>query len=173
MRPLKDMTEAEVDLQARVVRCLDRAKAIAALPVASFREGLRRVEELRQAVYEDLNQLQHEALVLDAALFLKRERYRASTVSWSWNPQQTGGGDEPDLRGTEGNQVLVSAEATGSAKAKGKIRERMIFTLTKLSGMQGQRLYFVRTQSMQESAQRAVARLGFDIEVIWLPTLST
>ena len=48
MRPLKDMTEAEVDLQARVVRCLDRAKAIAALPVASFREGLRRVEELRQ-----------------------------------------------------------------------------------------------------------------------------
>ena len=49
----------------------------------------------------------------------------------------------------------------------------MIFTLTKLSGMQGQRLYFVRTQSMQESAQRAVARLGFDIEVIWLPTLST
>jgi hypothetical protein len=44
-----------------------------------------------RAVYEDLNQLQHEALVLEAAQFLKRTRFPAPTINWSWNPQQTGG----------------------------------------------------------------------------------
>jgi hypothetical protein len=70
--------------------------------------------------------------------------------------------------GVDGRNVLVCAEATGSGKAVGKIRDRMVFTLTKLNAMQGQRLYFVRTHSMQQSGQRVVARLGFAIEVVCL-----
>jgi hypothetical protein len=168
MQPLKDVAVVEANLQSRVVECLNRAKMIASQCVASLQEGLHRIDELRRAVYEDLNQLQHEALLLHAARFLQQGRFPNPAITWSWNPQQTGTGDEPDLRGADLSTILVSAEATGSARAVGKIRERMIFTLTKLNSMPGQRLYFVRTASMQQSAQQAVARLGFDIEVVCL-----
>jgi hypothetical protein len=54
MRPLEDMSAAEADLHKRVAVCLDSAKRIAEQPVASLREGIRRVDELRRVVYEDL-----------------------------------------------------------------------------------------------------------------------
>jgi hypothetical protein len=125
---------------------------------------------LRNSVYENLNQIQHEYLILSAARWLVQEGIAAPDTKWQWNPRQTGGRKEPDLRGTHLQTVIVSAEVTASHKPKGTIRSRMEKTLSKLNGDEflGEKFYFVRTAEMQHAANVLVRRDGLKITVVRL-----
>jgi len=123
------------------------------------------LESVRRAAYEFINQLQHEALVLEAASDLAAHNFAGQEITWWWNPRQTGGADEPDLRGEVDDKVVVSVEVTTSRRPLGKVAERMVQTLEKLAKFPGRRLYYVRTPEMAQRAERKVEVGEYPIEV--------
>jgi hypothetical protein len=97
-----------------------------------FLEGAKQLCALRAAIYENLNQFPHEALVLEAQRELaKKPAFR--DLEWYWHPRQTSGPCETDLMGWKGNQLVVVAEANTSAGAKGTIRARIKKALQNLA----------------------------------------
>ena len=119
--------------------------------------------------YENLNQMQHEYLILLAARYLAEQAAVPADTSWQWNPRQTGGSSEPDLQGSAGAAVLVSAEITTSRRPVGTIDKRMRTTLAKLNGFAGQRFYIVRTSAMATRASTIVKANDYAISVVILP----
>jgi hypothetical protein len=129
--------------------------------------GLEILQSLRSLVYEDMNQLQHEALILKLAKLLETEFYPSVTVKWLWNPRQTGSKDEPDLRGVDNHgQVIVSAEVTSSLSPQGEIGKRMAHTLAKLSTMPGNKYYVVTSEQMECRAKSKLNNLGYKINIL-------
>src|SRR4030042_4004815 len=126
--------------------------------VLSLSDGLVRLRNVRSSVYENLNQIQHEYLILQGLLWLSENGFNQPEISWYWNPRQTGDAEEPDLRATVKNKIVVSAEATTSESPQGTIDSRMRDTLVKLSRMEGSKYYFIRTTVMENRARTKVAR---------------
>jgi hypothetical protein len=128
------------------------------------------LSRIRSEVYEDLNQIQHEYLILRAAEWLIAQGVCPATTQWTWNPRQSGDANEPDLEGKVNGQIVLSAEITASADPQGAIGARMQTTLKKLSTFQGKLFYFVRTESMRRRAETNVTKAGRQIGVVMLPT---
>ena len=82
---------------------------------------------------EDLNQIQHEELAFRAAQFLRSSEFEGRDLKWYWNPRQTGDENEPDLRATENQEIVLSAEVTTSERPIGTIDSRMRDTLKKMA----------------------------------------
>lgn len=134
---------------------------------SSLEPGLEMLKSLRHLVYEDMNQLQHEALILKTAKKLQNDFYPTTVIKWFWNPRQTGGKDEPDLRGVDQNsRIIVSAEITTSTRPQGLIDTRMATTLLKLSEMPADRYYVVATEEMERRAKSKIIKLGYTINVL-------
>lgn len=93
-----------------------------------------------------------------------------SDTVWHWNPRQTGGVDEPDLRGSDASGIVVSAEVTTSLLPQGVIDSRMSKTLRKLSAMDGALYYFVRSDAMAARAQTKIRKAGHQISVVNVST---
>lgn len=121
--------------------------------------------DLRKEVYEDLNQLQHEAMILRVARAISSTDFLGDTIEWCWNPRQTGSAEEPDLRGEIKGKAVVSAEITTSANPMGAIGTRMASTLKNLKNMPGKKLYFVRTETMEKRAKSKVSKSDYQIEI--------
>lgn len=134
----------------------------------SLSEGIALLRQLRSETSEDLNQIQHEHMILVAVHWLIEARQWPSDVQWYWNPRQTGDGSEPDLRVTHQDRAIMSAEITTSEKPVGIIDSRMKSTLEKLAKMEGVRFYFVRSESMAMRANTKITKAGWDINVIQL-----
>ena len=134
----------------------------------SLVDAIEALAEVREVAYEDLNQIQHEYLILQGAKWLIQEGHSPSDSEWHWNPRQTGGKDEPDLVGESNGNTTVSAEATTSKRPVGTIAERMKSTLAKLNNFQGKRFYFVRTAVMEKRAKNYVDAEKYDISVVRL-----
>ncbi len=132
-------------------------------------EAILSLSTIRREVYEHLNQLQHEHLILKARHYLQALPGMPADATWEWNPRQTGDYREPDLRATHQGVVLVSAEVTTSEKPVGVIGSRMGTTLIKLNQMKGELYYFVRTEAMKRRADFKVKRDGLNIQVAYLP----
>jgi hypothetical protein len=148
---------------------LMRIQSVAGAPFEQVDQGIAILKRLRAETYEDLNQIQHEYMILCAAQWLILQgRCPAETV-WFWSPRQTGGADEPDLRGEYSGQVVLSAEITTSMEPKGMIDSRMRRTLEKLSKMAGQRFYFTASPAMCQRAQTKIGKGGWQIEAVYLP----
>jgi hypothetical protein len=139
-----------------------------ALP-KSAREAVGVLANIRDLAYENLNQIQHEYLILIAAAHLTNTGAAPPGTEWSWNPRQTGGSDEPDLRGTLKGAITLSCEVTTSRRPVGTIEARMRATLKKLSAFPGRQFYFVRTKAMENKACMIVSNVGYAIEVVRLP----
>jgi len=131
--------------------------------------GLSAMRRIRLDVYENLNQIQHESLLVRAREQLEAHEPRLSKARWFWNPRQTGDDSEPDLRALIGGRIVVSGEATTSEAPKGVIDTRMRNTLAALAEMQGQRYYFVRTPAMKKRAETKCRKAGWRISVCELP----
>jgi|GEM_PF-2290283 len=112
------------------------------------------LSELRKLCYEDLNQIQHEYLILQTISWLTRTHIVAANVTWKWNPRQTGTSSEPDLEAARDGNVTLSAEVTTSERPVGTIRARMLRTLRKLSAMPGIHYYVVKNSVMAKAAER-------------------
>jgi hypothetical protein len=165
MEHIHSFTDAENKILADVRRCLESVRQVLSKDVISAVDGINVLSELRQVAYEDINQIQHEEMVLRAARSLQKEDFLSKNIEWYWNPRQTGNNSEPDLRATIGKEILLSAEVTTSEKPVGTIDTRISQTLAKLNFMPGHKFYFVRTISMERRARTKVQKAGFAIEV--------
>jgi len=134
--------------------------------ISDLSDGLLKLRNIRTSVYENLNQIQHEYLILQGMVWLSNNGYDQQNIHWFWNPRQTGDSFEPDLRGVVNGAIVVSAEATTSEKPQGVIDTRMRNTLAKLDQMKGDKYYFIRTSKMEQRAKTKVTNKGWEISVI-------
>lgn len=134
--------------------------------VSSLNDGLTVLQNVRSSVYEDLNRIQHEYLILQGFLWLSKNGFNHPKMIWYWNPRQTGNTEEPNLRATLNGKIVLSAEATTSEIPQDIIDSRMNHTLLKLNEMEGTRYYFIRTTSMENRARTKVTGGRLLIEVI-------
>ncbi|NJC87172.1 MAG: hypothetical protein FIB02_01335 [Desulfuromonas sp.] len=168
MDKLGTFAEAHRKVLADIQKILATVQKHSSLPCTTAEAGIKILNRLRKETYEDLNQIQHEHLIVRAAEWIiAKEKCPPETV-WYWNPRQTGDHSEPDLRGTCAGKIVVSAEITTSENPVGTIDTRMQKTLAKLSEMQGARYYFVRTETMRQRAETKVVKGGWRIEVVIL-----
>ena len=168
MEPLEDIDAARKCVLQEIRSLTSDVADIVAPDVKTLDDGIRMLASLREKAYELTNQLQHEALILEVAADIAKER-GDRCIEWSWNPRQRGKSDEPDLRGHVNGDIVISAEVTTSQKPDGGIDRRMRDTLQKMSGFPGKRVYCVRTPEMRRRVQTKRGKAGYDIEVLMLP----
>lgn len=168
MERLGTFQEAHQKVLADIKKFLGAIGSLSSLPYASASEGIGILDRLRKDTYEDLNQIQHEHLIVRAAEWLLAAQKCSPATQWFWNPRQTGDNTEPDLRGLLSGSVVISAEITTSENPVGTIDSRMQKTLAKLAQMPGDKFYFVRTSQMQQRAKTKITKGGWAIEVVKL-----
>lgn len=167
MKEIGDIAGAETRLLKELKGMFSHIRLAGKVEPTNLELGLETLRSLRSLIYENMNQLQHEACILKVAKLLKAEFYPSLAIGWLWNPRQTGRKDEPDLRGTDDRgRVIVSAEVTSSEKPGGAISKRMALTLEKLSTMPGDKYYVVIGEQMECNAKSKLDRLGYDITVL-------
>ena len=165
MERIDEMRRAEEKVLRDMRNVISKIRGLAAQDLNNVQEGIGKLREIRSAVYEDLNQIQHEYLILRGLQWLIAKGF-GSEMEWEWNPRQTGSGNEPDLRGSANGKILVSAEASASENPVGTIDSRMKKTLEKLSRMEGQKFYFVCTPAMAQRARTKVQTAKSPISVV-------
>lgn len=165
MDPIVDLQVAKKQVLQEANEFLDSVREIVTGEPGSVQNPLSIMQRLRTRAYENLNQIQHKAMIIRAALFLEMNDLRNKDVDWYWHPKQTGGLEEPDLRGEVAGEVIISAEVTTSEKPQGIIDSKMQSTLEKLDTMPGEKFYFVQTEPMLKRANNKVRKANFPIEV--------
>jgi hypothetical protein len=168
MKPLGDLdTEAE-----RILREARELLAILRQHVkdqpSTVAEAISILSAVRHEIYEDLNQLQHEYLIIKAANWLREANYIPEGGDLFWNPRQTGDDKEPDLAISRNGKRVVSAEVTASKSPKGLLDTRMAKTLTKLNVMEGEKFYFVCTSEMRQRAETKISKAKWPIRIVTL-----
>ncbi len=118
---------------------------------------------MRQDLYEELNQLQHAAFIIKVAEKLQIEFPQIN--KWCWHAKQTSHPDFADLTGYVGDNIFLNAEVTTSLKPVGTIDKRIKSTLASLDKKQGLKLYFVLTNEMFSRAISKKTNNDFDIEI--------
>jgi len=167
VKEIGNIASAETALLNELKEVFSHIRLAGKTESANLEIGLEVLQTLRSLVYENMNQLQHEALILKVVKLLEAEFYPSVAIRWLWNPRQTGRKDEPDLCGVDDRRrVIVSAEVTSSQKPGGAISKRMAQTLAKLSTMPGDKYYVVISEQMECSAKSKLASLGYDITVL-------
>ena len=165
MEQIVNLSLAQEQALQKVKQLLCMIRRTAAEKPSSLKDGIGVLECLRKDIYENLNQIQHETMILRAALDLQSKDLAGKPVAWYWNPRQTGDLEEPDLRGIISGSIHISAEITTSESPIGGIDKRMGTTLEKLSKMAGKKIYFVRTETMEKRAKTKVNKAGYPIEI--------
>ncbi len=166
MERIEDSAKAETKVLKDMQEFVSKVRRLSARDVKDVSSGIEQPREIRSSVYEDLNQIQHEYLLLRGLAWLRVNGFSSSVEKWEWNPRQTGSRNEPDLRGSEHGKVLVSAEASTSIFPGGKVASRMQETLEKLSRMEGEKFYFVSTTEMANRAETKIRKAVWSIRVI-------
>jgi hypothetical protein len=167
MQRIENSIAAEAKVLADIQNVLSTIKQLSGQQIENVQVGVARLRMIRSSVYEDINQIQHEYLILRALGWLLQKGF-ASDVIWEWNPRQTGTANEPDLRGTLNGTVLISAEASASERPVGVIDSRMKETLYKLNQMAGDKYYFVCSDEMACRARTKIAKQSWPITVVRL-----
>ena len=165
MEKITDLKLREEEVFKEVKTLILKIKKAIEYEPSDFPTGINILEDLRKGIYEDLNQIQHEAMILRAAHSINSTDFYGYNVEWYWNPRQTGSAEEPDLCGKIAGENVVSAEITTSENPGGTIDKRMASTLKNLNNMPGKKIYFVRTETMEKRAKSKVSKCGYQIEV--------
>jgi hypothetical protein len=162
---IKDFSQAEKKILDDINRCLESVAFVMRPQRMSLADGIGVLSKLREVAYEEINQIQHEEMLLRAVLFLQEALFTGQPIDWYWNPRQTGDYSEPDIRAVKNGEIMLSAEVTASERPVGIIDVRMRDTLAKLNRMPGRKYYFVRSNVMEQRARTKVEKGGFDIHV--------
>ncbi|MEX2596902.1 MAG: hypothetical protein WEC59_08230 [Salibacteraceae bacterium] len=158
-----DIERAKLMLEQKISDQLSELQALLSLPANSLTEKIELLQKIRSAIYENLNQFQHENLIIKAAFELQDE-FKEVDV-WRWHPNQTGGKSEADLQGYEKNKIVVSAEITTSLYPQGVIDTRMKKTLEKLNKLEGEKFYVVQTEVMAQRARSKVNNMNLSVTI--------
>ena len=146
---------------------LNLAEQAKTLPDSLF-TALHTLQRIRMGFGEDMNQLFHVAAIVSAYNELVKMKKSYADLEWKWNPTQQGRGDEPDLRGSKKNQVMVSAEVKTAHDAEGATRTNLKNACLKLNDMEGDRFLFVANKTVANFVQPFVDREGLGIKVVSL-----
>ena len=119
--------------------------------------------KIRMGLYEDLNQLQHVALIIKVAEQLQKNFPKIT--KWCWHAKQTSHPEYADLTGYIKKKVFLNAEVTTSSKPVGTIDQRMKSTLVSLNTKEGLKFYFVLTDEMFNRATSKKKRYNLDIDI--------
>ena len=165
MEKINDLTLMEEKVLERAKQLILKVKKVIGDEPVDLTAGIKILADLRKDAYEDLNQIQHEAMILRAARSINSNDFFGDNIEWYWNPRQTGPAEEPDLRGQIAGEVVVSAEITTSENPVGVIDARMASTLKNLNKMHGKKIYFVRTETMEKRAKTKVLKSGYQIKI--------
>jgi len=165
MKRLGDILQEERKLLGAMRGVVSKMRELSSPDIQDVAEGSARLRRIRSEIYENLNQVQHEYVILQGLHWLASNGFSHEVV-WEWNPRQTGGREEPDLRGTHDGRVAASAEATASQEPKGGLDSRMRDTLEKLTKMEGEKFYFVCAHAMAQRAQKKVRDAGWRVRVV-------
>ncbi len=165
MEKIGDAARAEAKVLQDMRQLVAKIRGLSAVDVGDVDHGSAQLREIRSAVAEDLNQIQHEYLILRGVRWLVANGFE-SGMEWEWNPRQTGTANEPDLRGRLDGRIVVSAEASASENPKGMVDSRMKETLEKLNQMEGQKFYFLGAQGMAKRAETKVGKAKWAIRVV-------
>lgn len=168
MERLGTFEKAHQKVLADIKNLFGAIASLSSSPYTTAKEGIGILDRLRKDTYEDLNQIQHEHLIIRAAEWLLEQQKCSPETQWFWNPRQTGDNSEPDLRGVFAGSVVISSEITTSENPVGTVDSRMKKTLVKLAQMPGDKFYFVRTSQMQQRAKTKITKGGWAIEVVKL-----
>jgi hypothetical protein len=165
MEKIGDPTQAETKVLRDMESIVLKMRQLSSQDVKDVGHGFTQLRRIRSSISEDLNQIQHECLILQGLRWLFKVGFGPEVV-WEWNPRQTGSADEPDLRGSLDGRIVVSAEATTSDEPKGILDSRMRDTLEKLSRMEGQKFYFVCADAMAARARTKINKADWQIRVV-------
>jgi hypothetical protein len=160
MREMGSFDAEHAAVKQHIDAYLERVRNLASRPASTVEAGIDLLFQLRAETYEDLNQIQHQHMVVCAAQWLVRAGHCSASTQWRWHPRQTSAAGEPDLQGSVNGAVCISAEITTSKSPVGKIVERMSAVLPQLDRMDGKKFYFVRTDKMHVRASRLADQLG-------------
>jgi hypothetical protein len=166
MERITDIDHIRVKVLADMNNFINTLRKFVGKEFSSLNDGLAVLQNVRSSVYENLNQIQHEYLILQGILWLSENGFNQPEIVWYWNPRQKGNTEEPDLRATINGKIVLSAEATTSEIPQDLIDSRMNHRLLKLNEMEGTRYYFVRTTSMESRARSKVTGGRLLIKVI-------
>ena len=164
MEKIHDVTEAERKTFEDIKEFI-RTISMFTEEVKNIDEGIKSLRAIRRLTYENMNQIQHEHLVLKGMQWLRVNGYADSKYEWYWNPRQTGDANEPDLMAKDGVKTILCGEATTSENPVGLIDSRMRDTLDELNKMEGKKYYFVRTKQMELRANTKIRNNNLDITV--------
>jgi hypothetical protein len=168
MRLLGNVEDARAKVLADIEKLLGTTRTLVSSQIRSATQGIEVLRDLRHGIYENLNQIQHENMILDSLAWLATQVGHPDDTVWSWNPRQTGDDTEPDLQGVHKADIIVSAEVTTSDSPKGSLDGRMRQTLNKLARMRGEKYYFVGSEAMRQRAQTKVDKADWPITVVLL-----
>ncbi len=166
MEKIEKIEEAKEKVLSDMNSFISSVRSYSENNVSDLSIGIKLLRNIRSSVYENLNQIQHEHLILQGLLWLKDNGYDDKEIIWYWNPRQSGDSSEPDLRAIKNKTVIISAEATTSEKPQGVIDSRMRDTLIKLNTMEGEKYYFIKTESMEKRAKTKISKNGLRICVV-------
>ena len=165
MIPISSIEDELKNVIHRADTCLESIQILSTSRTGNLSQKLAILAEIRSSAYEELNQIQHSALILEAVVYFNAH-FADYTFDWSWNPAQTGEALEPDLRGSIDGVVWISAEITTSPSPKGSLDSRMVSTLANLNMMEGDRYYVVRTKAMERRAMSKINKNKYSIPVL-------
>jgi ElaB/YqjD/DUF883 family membrane-anchored ribosome-binding protein len=165
MIPIRSIEHELKNVIDRADSCLKSIQTLSSSEAGELKQKLAILARIRSSAYEELNQIQHSALILEAAEYFNKINADC-TFEWSWNPAQTGEALEPDLRGSIGGVVWISAEITTSPRPVGSLDSRMASTLGNLNMMDGDKYYVVRTKAMERRAESKINNNNYSISVL-------
>ena len=89
MQRLTNLRSTNEQVFQKITTLLSAIRSTIAKEPDNLEDGVTMLERLRQNIYEELNQIQHEAMIIRAARFLKEGDLAGRKVEWWWNPRQT------------------------------------------------------------------------------------
>ncbi|MGE5712355.1 MAG: hypothetical protein ACM32F_00660 [Betaproteobacteria bacterium] len=150
----------------------DAQRAVLALrrfdypPVESIQDGVAQLTALREQAYDNVVQLQRAQLIVRAAEWLLEHDLGNTDTRWQWNPRRPADQDEPDLQGSAGERIIVSAMVAASHLADSALDARLRRSLSKLASLPGKKFLFVDTTSLKRRAVTRILLASWDISVV-------
>lgn len=84
------LADARKKVLADIGDLITRLRSLTGPTPDSVKDGIATLRQIRRTSYEDLNQIQHESLILEAADWLAARDLIPASATMYWNPRQTG-----------------------------------------------------------------------------------
>jgi hypothetical protein len=161
--------DAKIELEKKVDKLLTGITEFNTKKVFTLSDKVKILNDIRKHFYENLNQFQHENLLLKVCDYFEgenKENIRYEIDTWKWHPNQTSKKDEVDLMGFKNEKLVVCAEVTTANSPNGKIDTIMRNTLDGLNKLKTDKYYVVTTDEMYKRAKSKIKNRGLNIKLL-------